>query len=157
SRTVRTAPAGDGRGTGRPARTDRSEAARPAADQRGKTPDGAAPAPSRGDEGVFSRVAENARRLSSLFGGPEAGRTGAGGTGGSSRPAAPTDETRAENARRPRKSDGEERTAPAADRADGAGAGAGAGKDTDKDAKPALQLDHGTGEQDRLPRTRDGR
>ncbi|MFW5416367.1 hypothetical protein J0910_07065 [Nocardiopsis sp. CNT-189] len=117
------APAGNG---DRPARADRSVAERPAADRSEKASDGAAPPPG-GEEGVFSRVAENARRLSSLFGGPDAGR--------------------AEEPRRPRKNGAEERTAPAGRAADRPAA-----QDPDADAKPALQLDHGTGEQDRLPR-----
>ncbi|MFC4560532.1 TcpE family conjugal transfer membrane protein [Nocardiopsis mangrovi] len=89
------------------------------------------PAPARaeqhapsGDDGVFSRVAQNARRLSHLFG------------------QNPTDTPHA---------------SPDADRDPASAGPAGGPVDPDPDpGKPSLQLDHGTGEQQRLTDTPGG-
>ncbi|WP_026124182.1 conjugal transfer protein [Nocardiopsis baichengensis] len=109
--------------SGKTTATRSAPSERPSEQRPESQPAGSGAAPSD-DNGVFSKVAENARRLNSLFG--QEGRQG--GTSSS-------------------RSDGEvvELTP------DGSGAANGsAGSGDDPEDKPELQLDHGTGEQRRL-------
>ncbi|MDA0567287.1 hypothetical protein LG943_23635 [Streptomonospora sp. S1-112] len=155
ARTIRANPTG-GQPSAAPGRTADPAAPRDSRDSAARDPEttdpdapGAPPAsptrggrtrtPATGDDNVFSRVAQNARRLSHLF--------------GQTPPGTPPESAPAEGGR----GRGDTRTRSGADTPAAGATGTAPGAPADSHAdKPSLQLDHGTGEQQRLGDTPNG-
>ncbi|NYI97830.1 MinD-like ATPase involved in chromosome partitioning or flagellar assembly [Streptomonospora nanhaiensis] len=152
ARTIRANPTG-GHPSAAPGRTaDPSDSADTAApsEPSARPRTGRSRTPAAGDDNVFSRVAQNARRLSHLF-----GQTPPGTPPEPAPQEAP--ERPAETGRRGADHTRAHPDTPAARTAAPGATGTAPGTSADTHAdKPSLQLDHGTGEQQRLGDTPNG-